>query len=82
MNEDTYNKDSWHAKIRGENIINKEYSIEQKTKFFDYAYAHNDLSVIQEVTEIHCTKQRRQHCLSDYAKEFRAICRQLERTIL
>ena len=34
--------------MKGENLINKEYTFEQKTRFFDYVFASNDLATISE----------------------------------
>jgi len=48
MDEDGYVKDSWESRKRSENIINKEYSFEQKTRFFDYVFANNDVATISE----------------------------------
>ena len=48
FNEDTYLKDSWQAKISGESIINKKYSLEQKNKYFEYVFANNDLTVVPQ----------------------------------
>ena len=46
--QDGYMKDCWEFKKKGENIINKEYTFEQKTRFFDYVFANNDLTIITE----------------------------------
>ena len=46
MNEDGYMKDCWEAKAKGESIFNKMYSFEQKNKYFDYVFTHNDESIV------------------------------------
>jgi signal transduction histidine kinase/tetratricopeptide (TPR) repeat protein len=48
FSEDTYLKDCWEAKAKGENIINKLYSFEQKNSYFDYVFANNDLETIPQ----------------------------------
>jgi signal transduction histidine kinase len=46
MKEDTNYKDSWEAWLAGVGYINKEYTKEQKDKYFRYVFAHNDLVTI------------------------------------
>ncbi|MEJ7823714.1 MAG: hypothetical protein WKF85_15430, partial [Chitinophagaceae bacterium] len=46
MKEDTNYKDSWQAFLSGESYINKEYSEEEKNRYFRYVFAHNDLTAI------------------------------------
>jgi signal transduction histidine kinase len=46
MGEETNYKDSWEAWLSGESYINKEYSKEQKDRYFRYVFAHNDLVAI------------------------------------
>ncbi len=46
MKEGTNYRDSWQAFLSSENYINKEYSVEQKNKYFRYVFAHNDLVAI------------------------------------
>jgi hypothetical protein len=46
MKEETNYKDSWEAWLTGESYINKEYSKEQKDKYFRYVLANNDLVAI------------------------------------
>lgn len=48
MQEDTLLKDCWQAMADGLDIINKEYSFEQKNKYFNYLFANNDLTQIPE----------------------------------
>jgi signal transduction histidine kinase/ketosteroid isomerase-like protein len=48
LEEEGVMKDSWECKMKGENLINKEYTFEQKTRFFDYVFASNDLVTISE----------------------------------
>src|SRR6187399_742737 len=48
MLEDTLLKDSWQAMIDGVDIINKEYSVEQKNKYFNYLFSKNNLTQIPE----------------------------------
>jgi signal transduction histidine kinase len=48
LEEDGYMKDSWECKKKGENLINKVYTFEQKARFFDYVFASNDLATIPE----------------------------------
>ncbi|GEO07896.1 sensor histidine kinase [Segetibacter aerophilus] len=46
MKEDTNYKDGWEAWLSGESFINKEYSKQQKDRYFEYVLAHNDLVAI------------------------------------
>ncbi|MDX2071825.1 MAG: ATP-binding protein [Haliscomenobacter sp.] len=48
FSEDTYLKDCWEAKEKGENIINKLYSFEQKNSYFNYVFANNDFETIPQ----------------------------------
>src|SRR6187401_1466012 len=48
MLEDTLLKDGWQAMIEGIDIINKEYSVEQKNKYFNYLFSNNNLTQIPE----------------------------------
>jgi hypothetical protein len=48
MVEDTLVKDSWQAMIDGVDIINKEYSVEQKNKYFNFLFFKNSLTQIPE----------------------------------
>ena len=41
-------KDAWQAMINGVDIVNKEYSLEQKNKYFEHLFAHNDLTQIPQ----------------------------------
>ncbi|MDX2071586.1 MAG: ATP-binding protein [Haliscomenobacter sp.] len=49
MSGNNYMVDCWEAKNKGENIINKHYTYEQKNEWFDYVFAHNDLDAIPQV---------------------------------
>ena len=46
MKGDNYMVDCWAAKVKGENIINKLYTLEQKNTWFDYVFANNDFETI------------------------------------
>ncbi len=46
IKEDTNYRDSWQAWINGEGYINKEYTFEQKNKYFNYVFGHNGFDVI------------------------------------
>jgi hypothetical protein len=48
MREETFLRDGWHAMREGYDIVNKEYTVEQKNKFFDYVFANNDFTQIPE----------------------------------
>ncbi|MEO6636911.1 MAG: ATP-binding protein, partial [Ginsengibacter sp.] len=48
MKENTNYKDSWQAFLSGESYLNKEYSEEEKNRYFKYVFAHNDLTVIPQ----------------------------------
>jgi signal transduction histidine kinase len=48
MLEDTLVKDSWQAMIDGVDIVNKEYSVEQKNKYFNFLFSKNSLTQIPE----------------------------------
>jgi hypothetical protein len=48
MQENTYLKDGWAAMREGKDIINKEYSLKEKTRFFKYVFANNDLTQVPE----------------------------------
>ena len=46
MKEDTNYRDSWQAWINREGYINKEYTFEQKNRYFNYVFANNDFVLI------------------------------------
>ncbi len=48
LKEETYLRDGWEAMNKGLEIINKEYTIKQKDRFFDYIFANNDFTIIPE----------------------------------
>jgi signal transduction histidine kinase len=48
MKEDTCHRDLWMAMESGKIIFNKVYSREQKDRWFQYVFEHNDSSVIHE----------------------------------
>ena len=48
MEEDTCHRDLWKAKENGEPIFNKVYTRQQKDRWFEYVFAHNDSTVIEE----------------------------------
>jgi signal transduction histidine kinase len=50
MAEDTCHRDLWEAKKNQKYIINREYSFDQKNRWFDYVFAHNGLDVIPEAS--------------------------------
>src|SRR4029078_12943217 len=60
MVEDTLLKDSWQAMIDGIDIINKEYSVEQKNKYFNYLFSNNNLTQIPEQAR-EVLRQMQQH---------------------
>src|SRR6187399_2876373 len=60
MLEDTLVKDSWQAMIDGVDIINKEYSVEQKNKYFNYLFSNNNLTQIPEQAR-EVLRQMQQH---------------------
>src|SRR6187200_452775 len=60
MVEDTLLKDSWQAMIDGVDIINKEYSVEQKNKYFNYLFSNNSLTKIPEQAR-EVLRQMQQH---------------------
>jgi hypothetical protein len=64
MLEDTLLKDGWQAMIDGVDIINKEYSVEQKNKYFNYLFSNNSLTQIPEqAREVLRQMQRHIVCL-------------------
>jgi hypothetical protein len=64
MLEDTLLKDGWQAMIEGVDIINKEYSVEQKNKYFNYLFSTNSLTQIPEqAREVLRQMQRHIVCL-------------------
>uniref|UniRef100_UPI003592F89F nuclear transport factor 2 family protein n=1 Tax=Aquiflexum sp. TaxID=1872584 RepID=UPI003592F89F len=48
MEEDTCHRDLWIAKEKGKTIFNKVYTRQQKDRWFEYVFAHNDSTVIEE----------------------------------
>src|SRR4029078_2823545 len=60
MLEDTLLKDSWQAMIDGVDIINKEYSVEQKNKYFNFLFSKNSLTQIPEQAR-EVLRQMQQH---------------------
>jgi hypothetical protein len=48
MSGNNFLSDSWHAMNTGTDIINREYSVEQKNKYFNHLFAHNDLIQIPQ----------------------------------
>ncbi len=48
MQQDTYLKDGWQAFSTGQAIINRFYSRQQKDRFIDFVFSHNDLIRIPE----------------------------------
>ncbi|MBD0333364.1 MAG: hypothetical protein ICV66_11985, partial [Chitinophagaceae bacterium] len=50
MGVDTCHRDLWEAMTKGEIIFNKVYSKEKKDKWFQYVFAKNDLSIINNNT--------------------------------
>ena len=46
IEEDTCTRDIWNAMSKGEPIFNKTYTREQKDRWFEYVFSHNDLNVI------------------------------------
>ena len=60
MLEDTLVKDSWQAMIDGVDIINKEYSVKQKNKYFNYLFSNNSLTQIPEQAR-EVLRQMQQH---------------------
>ncbi len=59
MKEDTNYKDSWYAFLSGESYINKEYSEEEKNRYFRYVFAHNDLTAIPPEARDFLTKAKK-----------------------
>jgi signal transduction histidine kinase len=43
MSGDNYMRAYWDAKTKGESFFNKEQTIEQKNRHFEYVFAHNDV---------------------------------------
>ncbi len=62
MQEETYLKDGWDAMLAGEDIINREYTVAQKNKYFDYVFAHNDFTQIPESARA-VLRQMRNHII-------------------
>ena len=48
MKEDTCHRYLWEAMDTGKSIINKVYTKQQKDRWFEYIFAHNDYTVIEE----------------------------------
>jgi signal transduction histidine kinase len=48
MKEDTPHRALWEAMATGKSIINKVYSKQQKDRWFEYIFAHNDYTVVEE----------------------------------
>jgi hypothetical protein len=62
MLEDTFLKDGWHAMAEGQDIINKEYTREQKNKFFNYVLPIMIFTQIPE-TAREVLRQMRSHII-------------------
>ncbi|TAE29830.1 MAG: hypothetical protein EAZ91_11565 [Cytophagales bacterium] len=43
-------QDVWHAKEMGNPIFNRHYSFEEKNRYFQYVFAHNDLETVPEAS--------------------------------
>jgi signal transduction histidine kinase len=43
-------QDVWQAKETGNPIFNRSYSFEEKNRYFQYVFAHNDLETVPEVS--------------------------------
>ncbi len=48
MKEDTCHRYLWEAMATGKSIINKVYTKQQKDRWFEYIFANNDYTVIEE----------------------------------
>lgn len=59
MKEETNYKDSWEAWLSGKEYINREYSREQKNKYFEYVFANNDLVAIPPPAREYISKREK-----------------------
>jgi len=51
LNEPGYMKDSWEAKRTGNSFYNRQYTLEEKNRYFEYVFAHNQTRVPDPVKE-------------------------------
>jgi hypothetical protein len=59
MDDDNFLKDAWKSMTNGVDIINKEYSFEQKNQYFNHLFANNDLTQIPQQARDFLMQMRR-----------------------
>jgi len=59
MVDDNFLNDAWKSMTNGVDIINKEYSFEQKNQYFNHLFANNDLTQIPQQARDFLMQMRR-----------------------